>query len=96
MYEDITKQILQNYSPLHIYLFGSQAKKTARPNSDIDLCVVMEAENKRRILADMYLSIESEKPVDILLYTPSEWRACVEDKTSFAYKINREGVKLYG
>ena len=93
--EQILSQLMR-YSPELILLFGSQAKGTATAKSDFDLCVVAETQNKRRTLADMYYEIESERPIDFLLYTPSEWRSCVGDPGSFAYKIEREGQRLYG
>lgn len=96
MFEYVSKQIIDIYSPEKVVLFGSNAKGTAKYKSDIDLCVIVSTSNKRELLADMYYSIDSEKPLDILLYTPEEWEQCIYDSTSFAYKINREGVVLYG
>lgn len=96
MFDAIIHQIIKSYSPEKILLFGSQAKGTAHYNSDIDLCIIKPTENKRKLIAEMYLNIESEKPIDILLYTPEEWKQCISDKTSFAYKINKEGVTLHG
>jgi predicted nucleotidyltransferase len=94
--QEITKQIVDRYSPEKLLLFGSQSKNRAKPNSDIDLCVVLATTNKRRLLADMYYSIEAEKPLDLVLYTPEEWAHNVMDKTSFAHLINTEGIVLYG
>jgi len=92
----ITKQFIDLYAPQKLLLFGSQADNTAGPDSDIDLCVVMEAADKRKLLTDMYVNIESDKPFDLLLYTPNEWENCVKDDLSFAHVINTEGVVLYG
>lgn len=94
--ENITIQLINLYAPEKLLLFGSYAKKLARHNSDIDLCVITETSNKRELLTDMYLNIESDRPFDLLLYTPEEWESNVTDKTSFAYQINNEGVVLYG
>lgn len=96
MFRTISAQIYNSYSPTYIYLFGSHAKGTATNKSDIDLCVVIDTNDKRNLIADMYCSITSDIPVDILLYTPSEWKQCIDDRTSFAYKIANEGMKLYG
>ncbi len=96
MLKIVTDRIISKYNPQQILLFGSQAKNNSKKDSDIDLCVVINTHNKRKLLADMYYSIETEKPIDILLYTPQEWEMCASDKMSFAYKINTEGVKLYG
>lgn len=92
----ITQQLIAKYSPQKILLFGSHAKGTARNSSDYDICVIAEASNKRNMLTDMYLSIESDTPIDFLLYTSSEWEQSVSDKYSFASKLNQEGVILYG
>lgn len=94
--ENIIAQIKNLYFPEKVFLFGSQAKGTATKSSDIDLCVVMNTDNKRKLLADMYFNIDSDLPIDFLLYTPNEWANCVEDSASFAYKIVKEGVLLYG
>ncbi|MEG2096673.1 MAG: nucleotidyltransferase domain-containing protein [Pseudoflavonifractor sp.] len=94
--ERIKAQIVAQFNPLQILLFGSQAKGTATPKSDFDICIVAKTENKRRLLTDLYCQVEAEKPIDFLLYTPEEWARCVEDKQSFAHKISREGVQLYG
>lgn len=92
----IKEQIVSLYNPSKIILFGSQAKGTATIKSDIDLCVVKDTENKRELLADMYLNIESSKPFDLLLYTEAEWNQCVNDTTSFAYLIDKKGIVIYG
>lgn len=96
MFESIVEQLCTTYHPTKIILFGSQSKGTATSNSDIDLCVVMNSDNKRRTLADLYFKIDSDKPIDFLLYTPSEWKECIADSGSFAYKIDCEGVVLHG
>lgn len=93
---NITTQIIRQYAPQKILLFGSQAKGTERKNSDFDICVVAETSNKRQMLTDMYLSIESDSPIDFLLYTPAEWEKSIADKCSFASTLNHEGVSLHG
>ena len=92
----IKEQIVSHYAPSKIVLFGSQAKGTATKKSDIDLCIIKDTDNKRDLLTEMYLNIESNKPFDLLLYTEDEWNQCVNDTTSFAYLINRKGTVIYG
>jgi predicted nucleotidyltransferase len=94
--EYIRNQLIDAYRPQRLLLFGSQARNAAVSSSDIDLCVVMEVKDKRAILSEMYIDIKSDMPFDLLLYTPDEWEHCIQDKTSFAYKINKDGVLLYG
>ncbi|RCX16266.1 nucleotidyltransferase-like protein [Anaerobacterium chartisolvens] len=92
----IKEQILSDYAPSKILLFGSYAKGTATSKSDIDICVIKNTDNKRALLNEMYLNIESSRPFDLLLYTEEEWNRCVMDSTSFAYLINRKGIVIYG
>ena len=89
----IREQVIQLCDPQKILLFGSQAKGTA---TDIDLCIIVSTNDKRSLLTDLYCDTESDTPIDFLLYTPEEWERSVADSQSFARKLNREGVKLYG
>lgn len=84
----IKKQIMTNYKPAKIILFGLHAKGTATAKSDIDLCIIKDTDNKRKLLPDMYLNIENAKPFDLLLYTEAEWNECLNDSSSSAYLIN--------
>lgn len=95
MLEFLISQIVNQFKPVQIILFGSFAKGTYHKNSDIDLCIVAETTDKRETLADMYADIESDRPFDIVLYTPGEWDRCIQDSCSFASHIVREGVVLY-
>lgn len=88
-------QQLEPFHPEQILLFGSFATADFKSGvSDIDLCIVVETEVKREILTDMYTVIQSDFPVDLLLYTPEEWTRCVQDTSSFAYHISTTGLKL--
>ena len=92
----ITAQIIAQYSPQKIILFGSHAKGRASKDSDFDICVIAETRDKRKTLTDMYMSVEADTPIDFLLYTPDEWEKFTMDRFSFASKLNHEGVFLHG
>lgn len=92
----IREQVIQLCDPQKILLFGSQVKGTATAKSDIDLCIIASTHDKRSLLTDLYCDTESDTPIDFLLYTPEEWERSVADSQSFAHKLNREGVVLYG
>ncbi len=79
-----------------VILFGSRAKGTEREQSDIDICIIAQTTSKRRLAALLSAEIDCELPIDILVYTPSEWDECIKDETSFAAKILKEGRILYG
>lgn len=94
--EDIKNQIIVKYNPAKIILFGSCAKGIANKNSDIDLCVICQYDSKKDKLMDMLINIEYNRDVDFILYRPEEWEEYIEDSSTFASLINREGVVLYG
>lgn len=94
--QEIKEQLIQKFHPSKVILFGSVAKGIFKETSDIDLCVVQDTEDKRQLLTDMYVEIESDVPFDIVLYTNKEWDECVKDTTAFAYQINNTGVTIYG
>lgn len=94
--EKIKEQIVNMYSPRKIILFGSIAKKHIKITSDIDICVIIETNDKRELLKDMYLKIECDKPYDIVIYTPEEWEKSHKNTSSFVYNIYKEGVVIYG
>jgi len=94
--DKIKDQIIQKFNPSRIILFGSVAKGIWRNNSDIDLCIIKDTDNKRDLITNMYVEVESEIPFDIVLYTNEEWNRCLGDKTAFAYHINNTGVIIYG
>lgn len=94
--EYIKEQIVSKYKPKYIILFGSVAKGIYRDDSDIDLFIVKDTDNKRKLLTDIYVDVDSNIPYDLVLYTAKEWNEYVDDKSTFAYVINNTGVKIYG
>jgi uncharacterized protein len=103
---DILRQmvdiIVREASPEAIMLFGSRARGDARPDSDVDLLVVVRepfGPGRSRIqeAARLYRAL-AEMPVskDLLLYSRGEaerWRGALNHVVARAY---REGRVLYG
>lgn len=68
------ERLVSQFAPLQIILFGSQARGDARPDSDIDLLVVLpQVENKRMATVAMLRAL-SDLPVskDVVVTTPDE------------------------
>lgn len=95
MFDEIIEKLKQ-FDIKTVILFGSRAKGTEKAESDIDICIVAETQNKRRLASKIQIEIECDYPIDIIVYTPSEWDECIKDETSFARKILTEGRILYG
>ena len=94
--DNIKNQIVNKFNPKEILLFGSLAKGTFRSNSDIDLCIIKDTDNKRYLISRIYTEIDCNIPYDIILYTSDEWESYKNDKNTFAYSIINTGVKIYG
>ena len=95
MFDSIIEKA-NEYGVLAVILFGSRAKGKERETSDIDICVIAETDKKRRLAATLCAEIDSELPIDVIVYTPAEWAECIKDETSFASVILKEGKLLYG
>jgi predicted nucleotidyltransferase len=85
-----------------VRLFGSRARGTARPDSDVDLLITVPdpwllTHDRVRVLIDLWRRFSSHQlPLDLLLYSESEVRqreSCRSAVSTFAY---REGVLLHG
>lgn len=94
--ENIKKQIVEKFRPVDIILFGSHAKGLARRQSDIDICVITETENKRKLVQDILLEIDYDVNLDVVVYTPTQWQQYKDDKAMFAHIINKTGVSIVG
>ena len=70
----LVKEIADGYKPEKIYLFGSYANGVPNFDSDIDLFIVKETEERwidRRIAAKQAIK-NYIAPMDIIVYTPKE------------------------
>lgn len=94
--ENIKQQVIELYSPIKIILFGSLAKKQIKTTSDIDICVIIDTDDKRKLVNKMYSEVNTKFPVDIIIYTEKEWEILKDEETSFLYKILKEGEIIYG
>ena len=94
--EKIKAYLITHYPVEKIILFGSLARGVITPQSDIDLCLIMNTNHKRKLLAKLYLNIPSDFSVDLMIYTPEEWKNNLEDSASFASKLIKEGKIIHG
>jgi predicted nucleotidyltransferase len=72
----MVERIATQFHPERIVLFGSHARGDARPDSDVDLLVVLtEVENSHDMATAMRVAV-SDMPVakDIVVTTPEEIR----------------------
>jgi uncharacterized protein len=71
---EAVRRIARQFDPLRIILFGSWARGDARPDSDIDLLVVLpHVENKRRVAVEILRALNGlPLSKDVVVTTPEE------------------------
>lgn len=94
--DNVKNQIINICNPFKIILFGSCATGSARGDSDIDLCIICDYEDKQKLLTELLINVDYERDVDFILYRPEEWEIYKEDTTTFANLIYRKGIIIYG
>ncbi|MDK2918160.1 MAG: uncharacterized protein PWQ37_893 [Candidatus Petromonas sp.] len=94
--DNIVKQIVEKFNPFDIYIFGSYAKGLINKRSDIDLCIIIDTNNKRNLVSQILLEVEYESDLDIVVYTKEEWNKYKEDSSTFANIIFRTGGSIIG
>lgn len=91
--------IIKRINPVKIYLFGSIAGGSPDEESDIDLLIVAPSEDRpleRRIkLRQMLKDYDRRIGLDLLVYTPEEFKMLENQPSSFIYSALKKGKKIY-
>ena len=98
MISEMVRRIVKKFHPDKIILFGSHARGTAGPDSDVDLLVIMKTKAREidRYVAVSNLLYPRQFPVDILVKTPKEMEAETRRKGNFfMHEILKKGKVLY-
>lgn len=97
--DKIVKQVVADYQPEKIILFGSYAYGNPRPDSDLDLLIIKKTgerfidrwTNVRKIVSDPKRSI----PFEPLILTPHEIEERLARGDQFIKEIITKGEVLY-
>ncbi len=90
------REVAQRFNPERIILFGSHARGTARPDSDVDILVVMDHQGSSlREALRLRQDVEYRFPLDLIVRSRDE----IERRTAlgdfFLRDVLREGQVLY-
>ena len=93
----MVERLVDRFDPDQIILFGSQARGTAGPGSDVDLLVIMPVTgSKRARQLEMRMALHDiAVPKDIILATPDEVARRRDIVGTIIRPALREGKVLY-
>ncbi|HBI43732.1 MAG TPA: nucleotidyltransferase domain-containing protein [Planctomycetales bacterium] len=93
---DIVRRIVEAASPEKIVLFGSAARGTMGPDSDLDLLVIKAGKfNRDRISRAIYRNMSGEIGVDAIVVTPEEVERYRNSHCLVICPAMREGRVVY-
>jgi hypothetical protein len=87
---------------VQVRLFGSRARGTARPDSDVDLLITvpdhwLAGRDRVRELGALWRQYSSHRlPLDLLLYSESEVSQRQQYRSAVATQAYQEGILLHG
>ena len=90
------ERLVARYKPDLVVLFGSAARGEFGEDSDVDLLIVKKTRRRpiwRRV--DARKAMDARIPVDVIVYSPSEFERLVRDVNSFVSQVIEEGTVLY-
>jgi predicted nucleotidyltransferase len=97
--DELVRFIAEAVHPLKIILFGSAARGEARPDSDIDVMVVMpEGTHRRRTAQDLHVLLYQARfplAVDIVVAWPEDLQKYADDIGCIYHRVLKEGREVY-
>ena len=92
----VIQQVVEAAHPEKIVLFGSAARGTMGPDSDLDLLVIKGGKfNRDRVTRDVYRKLSGEIGVDVVIVTPEEVERYRDTRCLVIYPALREGKVVY-
>ena len=94
--DQVVSQIVENFKPQKIILFGSYARGKPRPESDVDMLVIMDTPLKEVQQAiQICQQIEYRFGLDLIVHTPKHLAERLKMGDWFLHDVIKEGKVLY-
>lgn len=102
--KNISSRLLKHLKVKDIILYGSWAKNENKPDSDIDIVVILDEEGvnfdydntieKRIRVAKILADLKSKTEIDNLVYTKDEWNILLNSDNNFIKQIVQTGISI--
>ena len=93
--QTILSDILRHCSPQKVILYGEKRTLSTSEIKSLDFCIILPEVDKPSLLHELYQTIDSPVPFNLLLYSCDEWEELTEDFSSYASAIQKKGTVLY-
>jgi uncharacterized protein len=96
--DQIVQRLVSAFQPRRIYLFGSQARGDAGPDSDFDVLLVLDElkDQRWRVSQDAYLALRGiPAAIDVVVWPTAEFDQRLAARASLPATVSREGRLLY-
>jgi len=95
--DEIIRRIVEVARPNQVILFGSAARGTTNPHSDLDFLIVKAGRyNSRKVAGAIYLRMRGiAQAIDLVVVTPNQVEEYRNSPFTVIYPAMREGKVMY-
>ena len=95
--KNVTDRIIEVFNPDRIIIFGSHVYGHPTPDSDVDLLIIMDSDERPAARATQVSKALRPRPfpMDILVRTPEEIQRRLEIGDYFIREVLEQGMVLY-
>ena len=94
--DEIIRRIVEVPKPEKIIMFGSAARGTLGPNSDVDLLVIKAGAHRLDLTGEIYMNLHGVgEAVDIVVVTPEDVERYRDSRALVIAPALREGKVVY-
>lgn len=94
--DEAVRRIVDSVKPLRVVAFGSWARGDSRPDSDLDLIVILDESSDQVAAREIYQTLDGvAMSMDIITATVEAHERFKKSVNSVHYDIQRDGMLLY-
>lgn len=95
--QEIIHQLIRQYHPEKIILFGSSAQGKRGQWSDLDIVLIKKTSQRfYDRIGEVSGLVKHTLPLDFLVYTPEEFSRMVKESYFIKHEVLEKGKVLYG